>query len=310
MVAVAVAVGGCGGTERPPGPPRELERTTLRVGALPVVDSAPLYIALRKGYFAAEGLTVMPHPMQSSEPAPGRLARGELDISYVNYTSLFAAPGAATGRFRVLVEGYQGKPGVLGVVSADEKVGEPRDLVGKKIAVNVTNALGRATVDAALKANEVESDLVEYVPVPFPKMVDALARREVAAAWMSEPFIAEAARKLGARLVLDAVRGATDDLPVGGYASTRAFSETHPRTVAAFLRALHRGQRAAADRGVLEEAVPAFTGVDSESAVISGVGVFPTAERPSPVRLQRVADLMRQFGLLRGRLDVTALTRA
>jgi hypothetical protein len=63
-----------------------------------------------------------------------------------------------------------------------------------------------------------------------------------------------------------------------------------------------------ADRQNIEKVLPKLAKIDPETAVISSIGVFPTSEDPSPVRLQRVADLMQQAGMLDAQLNVRNLT--
>jgi NitT/TauT family transport system substrate-binding protein len=123
-----------------------------------------------------------------------------------------------------------------------------------------------------------------------------------------EPYITDTAKALGARLVLDTAIGPTADLPVAGYASTAEFARNNPKTVAAFKRAIRRAQQICGDRQNVEKVLPSYAQVDPQTAVITGVGVYPTSEQPSPVRLQRVADLMQRFNLLSARLDVKNLT--
>ena len=306
--AVAVLlVPGCSDTGATEAQPRNLEKTELRVGVLPIIDNAPLYIAIQKGFFAEEGLKVTPQLVQGGALALPQLTKGGLDIAFTNYVSVFKAQ-ADGGKFHILTEGYQAKPNVLGIVATSPKVTQPGDLKGKTVAVNTLDNVATLTIRSALTVNDVDPKSVKFVEVPFPGMASALQRGKVDAAWMPEPFITSAAKALGARLVLDTAVGPTADFPVAGYVSTATFADRDPRTVAAFKRAMQRAQELAADRQNVERVLPNYTKIDPETAVITNVGVFPTSEDPSPVRLQRVADLMLQTSLLSARLDVKNLT--
>jgi NitT/TauT family transport system substrate-binding protein len=310
VLAVVLVATGCSGSETTEDSAvREpLEQTELRVGVLPVIDNAPLFIALQKGYFADEGLKVTPEIVQGAGPAIPKLLQGSLDIAFTNYVSVFAAQAKGTGKFHVLTDGYQAKPKVLGIVVMGDKLAGPKSLEGRTIAVNALQDVGTLTISSALSSNDVKANSVKYRQIPFPQMAAALAKGQVDAAWMEEPFITSAAQTLGARLLLDTASGPTADFPVAGYVSTSAFVESNPRTAAAFRRAMQRAQQLAADRQNVEKVLPEYSKVDPETAVITSVGVFPTSEEPSPVRLQRVADLMQQFGMLSARLDVKNLT--
>jgi NitT/TauT family transport system substrate-binding protein len=251
---------------------------------------------------------VTPEIIQGGAAAIPKLLQGSLDITFTNYVAVFAAQAKGTGKFHVLSEGYQAKPKVLGIVVMSDKLAGPKSLAGRTIAVNALQDVGTLTIASALSSSDVSADSVKYRQIPFPQMAAALAKGQVDAAWMEEPFITNAAQTLGTRLLLDTASGPTADFPVAGYVTTASFAESNPRTAAAFRRAIHRAQQLAADRQNVEKVLPEYSKVDPETAVITSVGVFPTSQEPSPVRLQRVADLMQQFGMLSARLDVKNLT--
>src|SRR5207248_1117462 len=69
--------------------------------------------------------------------------------------------------------------------------------------------------------------------------------------------------------------------------------------------ALRAAQQAAADPAVVREALPKFSDIDATTAALISLGSYPTSV--NGVRLQRVADLMHNSGLLGDRLDVQAL---
>jgi len=309
-LAVTLVAGGCSDSEasKSGSAPAQLEQTELRVGAQPIIDNAPLFIAIEKGFFADEGLKVTPEIIQGGAPPIPKLLQGGLDITFTNYVSVFAAQAKGIGKFHVLTEGYQAKPKVLGIVVMSNKLAGPKSLVGKTIAVNSLQDVGTLTIASALSSSDVNAATVKYRQIPFPLMAAALEKGQVDAAWMEEPYITSAARTLGARLLLDTASGPTADFPVSGYVSTASFAETNPRTAAAFRRAMQRAQELATDRQNVEKGLTGYAKIDPETAVITGVGGFPTSDEPSPVRLQRVADLMQQFGMLSARLDVKNLT--
>ncbi len=55
--AAALLAAGCSGSGGS-GSPGGLEKTTLKIAAVPAMDSAGLYIAQQRGFFAQEGLHV------------------------------------------------------------------------------------------------------------------------------------------------------------------------------------------------------------------------------------------------------------
>ena len=70
----------------------KLETTHVVVGALPVVDTAGLYLALKNGYFKQAGLDVTVNPIQQSTAALPDMLHGTVDIvAGANYVSWFQA---------------------------------------------------------------------------------------------------------------------------------------------------------------------------------------------------------------------------
>src|SRR5215216_1012686 len=58
----------------------------LRIGFIPLVDSAPLVIALEKGFFEKQGLAVELFKVQSWDQVLGRLVAGEVDAAHMLVT--------------------------------------------------------------------------------------------------------------------------------------------------------------------------------------------------------------------------------
>ncbi|MDD7935622.1 ABC transporter substrate-binding protein [Actinomycetospora straminea] len=298
------ACGGAGpGDQESAGAP---ERATLRVGVLTIVDTASFYLAQERGFFRDEGLIVEPVVAQGGAASIPEIVGGGLDVTFGNYVSFFLAQQQGAGRFRLISDGYQAGPNTFALVTRpDGTVRSPRDLAGRRVAVNTFRNIVELNARSALQTNGVDPNTVQFVEVPFPDMATALATGRVDAAAMVEPFITAAGRNLGAVPLLDTASGPTADIPLGGYGTTEAFADRNPRTVAAFQRAMARGQQAAVDRGNVEQVLPTYVRIDRATASLINLGSYP--QSLDATRLQRVADLMTQFALVPGRFDVAPL---
>lgn len=301
-VLLAVALAACSASGSPStasmGAP---EKPHIRLGVLPIVDAAHLQRAQAAGYFAAEGLSVDLVTVQGGAAALPRLAGGDLDMTFTNYVSVLLAQSQG-GDFRFVDGGYEaGRNTLLIMTKPGSDVRSPQDLAGKKIAVNTRGNIVELTARSALETAGVDPDAVTFVEVPFPDMAAALKDGKVAAAFMVEPFITQAALSFGAVSALDAGSGATEGIAIGGVALTAAFAEKYPRTVAAFRRAVARAQADMVDRSVVERTLPTYTKITPDTAALIALGTWPaTLDR---VRLQRDVDLMRQYGVLTTDLD-------
>ncbi|WHT22350.1 ABC transporter substrate-binding protein [Crossiella sp. CA-258035] len=307
LLAFLLATAGCGvlGGSGGSGAPAQEQR--IRLGIMPVVDVAPVHIALAKGYFAAEGLTVELTTIQGGAAGIQGLLKDELDFTFGNWVSFFAteAKGAAknAGGIKLAADGYQARANMfLMLTGPDSPIKSPKDLAGKKIAINTFKNILELTARATLEANNVDPKTVTFMEMPFPDMQAALQSKKVDAAFMVEPFISKAERTLGAVPVLDAASGPTADIPIAGYATTGAYAKAHPRAVEAFRRALIRGQQDAARKSTVEALLPGYAQTDPETAALVHFGVYPISMEAT--RLQRVADLMRTYGLLEAPMDI------
>ncbi|MFG1703739.1 ABC transporter substrate-binding protein [Nonomuraea sp. M3C6] len=302
-----VVLAACGGTDAEPSAgPGGLEKTTLTIGVSPTPSSAPVYIAERKGFFKEEGLTIKTEIIQAPQAVMPKILNGSIDVFKGSYVSLINIQGSGAARIKILYDSLQGAPGIAGVVvMKDSPLQGPKDLKGKTIAVNSLNNLGTMVTSAHLKTQEVTPEQVKFVVVNFEAQLAALKNSQVDAAWMVEPFLS-AAQQAGAKLLLDTNTGPTDALPIDGWAATEAWTTKHPKTAAAFQRAVAKAQRlAATDRAELAAVVPLYTQTPKEAVMTMAMGTFPTSLNAT--RIQRVADLMFEFGYLKSRVDVASM---
>ena len=82
--------------------------------------------------------------------------------------------------------------------------------------------------------------------------------------------------------------------------ATQAWAEKHPKTAAAFVRAIEEGQALAdSDRADVEKAMAESDGLPRQVTAVMSLPDFPVG--PVDVgRIQRTATAMLQFGLLGG----------
>jgi NitT/TauT family transport system substrate-binding protein len=276
----------------------------VTVGVLPIVACAPLHLAVRHGFFRAEGLEVQTQTIVSGA-AGIRGLDDDFDIALGDYVSLILAQDEGRD-LRLVSDGFQATEGTLPLMAAQgTAMRSPADLKGRTVAVNHRNNVTHLATVSLLSTYRVDKDQVDFVELPFPDMADALGRGRVDAAVMIDPFVISAQRALAAVQLGDATSGPTENLPLSGYVSTVSWVDRNPGAAAAFTRAMKRAQQACADRAVVTAILPTYTQIDKRTASFVNVGAFPAS--PNPIRIQRVADLMRRFGVLRRRFDVTVM---
>ncbi|NUR86413.1 MAG: ABC transporter substrate-binding protein [Nonomuraea sp.] len=282
-----------------------MEKTSIKVGILPIPDDAALYIANVKGYFKAEGLTVQPQVIQGGAAALPQVKSGALDISISNYVSTFLA--ASKGEKVRSVGGlYQATANTFDLmVPKGSPIKTLADLRGKTILVNTINNVGTLAVTATLKTAGLAPTDVHFAEKAFPEMANAVAAGQGDAAWMTEPFIT-ATTAQGFTKLADTMAGETADLPVASWIATEDWVKENPKTLAAFKRAIAKAQQlASTDRKEVEAVLPTYTKIDAATASKITLGVFPTSVDTGT--LQKVADLMLAYKYVDKPVDVKAI---
>ena len=221
-----------------------LEKTSLTVGSLPVVDSAGLYLAQKEGYFKDAGLNVTIKPIPASPQAIPEMLHGQVDIvASASYVSFLQAEAAHVGQFKILVDGQACSADTFEILALPgSHITSPTSLVGKTIAVNELNNIQTLLTNTALQTAGISPASVHYRVIPFPLMAAALSAHRVDAISVVEPFITAAELKYGAQPVMSTCTGPTSNFPMSGYVSTRAWAEKYPNTARAFQSALERGR--------------------------------------------------------------------
>ena len=272
----------------------------ITVAAIPAADLAGLYVALDEGLFAQQGLHVKIKKIASSQAVIAAQLNGQVDIGAGSYVPYIAAQ-AAGARFRILAEASTLRPDSRAlVVPANSNITTIAGLAGHKIGVNGTNSIGTLLISALLQENGISPKKVDFVTDKqgFPAMPGQLQKGAWQAAFLAEPYVTIAGEQYGDQELADLDQGATANFPIDGYVATQAWARQHPKTVAAFLRAIEEGQAIAAS-----DATAARTAVgkaDQLPPMVTGVMALPAFPigLVDEQRIQREATVMLEFGAL------------
>ena len=288
-----------------------LEKSTITVSIMKTTDLAPFHLAMKEGFFKDEGLTIKKVDAKSGGESTTKLVGGEVDIAYSSYTPFFAAEskGAAKnlGGIKLVADASSAGPGsCLVVAMPNSPVKSVKDMAGKRVAVTAKGTISDLLVNSTLKTNGVDYASIQWVPTPFPATAQALKENQVDAAFVTEPFITDTERNAGAVPVFDTATGPTADMPTAGWASSGNFAKENPKTIAAFQRAMQKGtDKALSDRSLVEPLLVEFSGVDAETAKMATLLTFQS--KLDATRIQRVPDLMQEFGVITAPMDVSKM---
>jgi len=308
MLGAGCSVSGGSSAGAPLGAP---EKPDITVAAVPTLDEAGLYIAAQRGIFARYGLHVKIVPIVSSADVIDQQVAGKgVDVSAGNYVSYILAADLKHDKLKILAAGSVMGPNIqMLMVSAHSRIATVAQLKGLPIAINAPRNIGALLVDSIFNNDAIlpSSQNVKFATMKFPQMAHALQTGQVAAAWMPEPFVTEAEEATGAQPLADADAGTTQNLPIGGYVATAAWVKKYPRTAAAFKAAILQGQQIAnTNVAAVQQAVTQYAFVPPKTAPIVAAPSYPL--KLDPVSIQRVANLMLQFGILPGGFSTAQMT--
>jgi len=297
--------------------PSVIDQPDLNVAVVPAVDSAGFFVALHEGLFTAHGLHVTFIPAVSSETVINAQALDQpldrIDISCGNYVSYIqaqenydqgkrsssASDPTVAADLDIFAEGSVMETGAQGLyVMPDSRILTLGGLEGKVVGVNAPQNILYLLVASALADNGLSVSGVRFAYYPLPQMAGMLKAGKISAAVLPEPFASQAEQSMGVTLLADLDAGATSAFPVQGCAVTRQWAAQHPVELAAFRAAFEQGQEIAdTDRAAVEqamEALPKPLAVSRITAAVMALDNYPVGPVDT-VRIQRVADVMRQF---------------
>ncbi|HEY7060055.1 MAG TPA: ABC transporter substrate-binding protein [Chloroflexota bacterium] len=180
-------------TPTPLSPP-----VTLKVATVNATSDAAIFIALDKGYFRDEGITVELQDLPTAAAMIGPLGTGQLDIA----TGAVAAAtfNAAAREVPLRIVADKGSTpstewdfNTLMVRRDLIELGQVKDFSDLRGLTISTNASGNATeiqLAKALEKGGLTLDDVHYTPLGFTDMIPAFANRAIDAAMVAEPYIA------------------------------------------------------------------------------------------------------------------------
>jgi NitT/TauT family transport system substrate-binding protein len=316
LAIALLALAGCGGLGANQGGNSQngLEKTTLNVSVVPAVDSAGFFVALHEGLFAKQGLTIHYTPAVSSDEVIDQQVAGKYDITGGNYVSYIQHYVDDHQQLEIIAEGSVMQVGTQAIYTMPSThITTLSGLKGHLLGINAPFNINYLLAASVLTENGIKLSQVDFPtqPIPFPDMAAELAAGKIAAAAMPEPFATAAEQQYGAVPLADLNQGATESFPIQGYVVTKSWAEQNPNTLKAFVAALGHGQQIAdTSRSAVEQAMESLQGPQNGQvppiiAAVMAINIYPTVI--DKVRIQRVADVMYQFGLLKTQFNVSPM---
>lgn len=287
------------------------QTTRLRVSTIPIIDTAPLQVAIARGFFAAEGLEVDTSPTAGGAAGLPALAAGQVQIAFSNIISIVLAAKQGLG-FDIISAGSNtgdttpDLAGLIGKKGHSFKTG--KDLEGKRLAVNTRNNIIWLFAREWIRATGGNPDAVTYLEVPFPQMVDAVRGDRVDAAFLVEPFMSAGVAADAVSIFAWPYNVVQKRVPVAQYAASRSYIQQNPAIIEKWVRAYNKGVDWANQNKGSEDwskIVSAYTRLSPDQ--LKGLALPPYEKTVDAAGIDAVVERMRKNGMLEGAFDVRAM---
>lgn len=321
-VATAAATAtACSGGSSGLGSP---DTTTLRVGVVDSLGVVPFEIGISASYhsFSDAGLAITEQKFANEGDEMSALAQNKIDIAYGEY-SQFLSGGtdaanlnlAAQNGIRVVSEAYDAAPDTLALLV--RKGGSlpslpQKDFCKGSYTIGVTSFYGTEYLALSnwLQSQSTPVALNSCAAIQqFPDattLIGAVARGQVSAAALQEPYVTAGEINAGLRVAVDLASGNAADVPVDGYFATTSFVTKYPHTTAIFASVMAKLQSVGGQRIAVETALGTQAGNDPLVTAAMQLGTYPTVVLPA--KLQIVNQLMNAAGTINGPLNIATLT--
>lgn len=185
---------GCGGEDKKAADPKA--KTAVSLGMLRLTSSAPLFIALDKGYFAEENLEIDQQWFDAAHPIAVATASSKVDVGATGITaSLFNM--AASGQQLAIVadkgreqKGFSSSALLVTSDNYNNGITKLEDIKGKRIGITQKGSTFHYMLGRMLETKGLTLKDVEIVPLgKLSAVMAALESKQIDGAILNEPNI-------------------------------------------------------------------------------------------------------------------------
>ncbi|PRB69424.1 ABC transporter substrate-binding protein [Arthrobacter sp. MYb213] len=281
----------------------------ITVGVIPIVDTAPIWLGDKQGFFADEGLDLEIETATGGSAIVPGIQSGSYDFAFSNFISVMVANDKGLD-MKFVANGISTTGDTKSdvgsvIVKADSKISSPKDLAGKKVSVNNLSNIGDTTIKSIVKADGGDPSSVEFVEVPFPDAPAALENGIVDAAWILEPF-QSVALESGAKMLSANFAKFDPELDVAGYFTSTEYAEKNPEVTEKFTRAMNKSLDYAQENpDAVRDIVGTYTKIDDAGRAEMVLPRFRSEFNREAA--QKLGDAAQSFGTLSKPVDLDKL---
>jgi NitT/TauT family transport system substrate-binding protein len=227
---------------------RQADAEAIKIGSTKIASGGPVFVAIDKGYFAAEGLDAQMVFFAASLPVAVATVSGDIDFGSAGLTAALYQLGGQ-GQLRIVAANARDAPGfpqyafVVSNKAYDAGLRSYKDVAGKSVALGEVGAPAHYTLSLITAKYGVDLKTVRVLPMQaIVNVVSAVSGAQADAGVTPASAILPAIQKGDVRLL--GYPG--DEVPTQGGATviTTKTADEHGELVRRYLRGLRNGARA------------------------------------------------------------------
>ena len=307
FTVLATTAAGCGDSSPTNGAAVEGGPDKVKIGVIPIVDVAPIYLGKAQGFFAKKNIDLTMELAQGGAAIVPAVVSGQYQFGFSNVVSLMLAESRNVP-VKVVANGNNAtgdpKKDFGMVVVKDPAIRSGKDLEGKTVAANTLKNITDTSVKEIVRQDGGDPATVRFAEVGFPDMAAALDAGRVQAAFVVEPFLTAALAK--GWHTIGAFADVAPNLCVAAYFTSQQLITANPDLVSRFTEAMRESLAyAQANPDAVRQIVTTYTTLKQDvTAKLTLPQYKPDLDRAS---IEKLNNLMVTDGLLTGPVDLGKL---
>lgn len=206
-LCLLVLSAGCGGNDSKKDTPKE--KTKVSLGMLRLTSSAPLFIAMDKGFFAEEGIEIEPQWFDAAHPIAVSTASSKVDVGATGITASLYNMAANGQKLGIVADkgreqkGYSSSALLVTTDNYNAGVKSLKDLKGKRIGITQKGSTFHYMLGRMLETQGMSLNDVEIVPLSkLSAVMAALESKQIDGCILNEPNITKVQKAGYGKLVV------------------------------------------------------------------------------------------------------------